>query len=219
MSRNIPSVLLRLFAQPVVKPVVHSVMCADPPWQFDDPLPGETRGADKQYSTLTAEDIMKRRNLCFDWPLLSPHCLLFLWRVSSQVEEAYATARAWGFTPKSEVVWLKRTKNGKRWFGMGRTVRAEHETCIIAARGKSSDLILAKNVRSTFEAPVPVYQPDDWRVQAGLADVGDYIHSGKPESFYTEVVEKVARGPYVELFGRRDRAGWTVLGDQTGALT
>lgn len=27
-------------------------------------------------------------------------------------------------------------------------------------------------------------------------------------------VEKLAAGPYVELFGRRLRRGWTVLGDQ-----
>jgi N6-adenosine-specific RNA methylase IME4 len=212
--RENPSVLARLFAVTPRKPRVHSVMCADPPWSFDDGLPGATRGADKQYSVLTAEDIAARRGLRFEWPLLSPTCVLFLWRVSSQVEEAYATARAWGFEPKSEVVWLKRTKNGKRHFGMGRTVRAEHETCIIAARGQSSKLILAKNVRSTFEAPMPVYQPDDWKVQLGKAKVGDYIHSGKPEIFYTDVVEKVARGPYVELFARRNRPGWTMLGDE-----
>ncbi len=31
----------------------------------------------------------------------------------------------------------------------------------------------------------------------------------RSEAFYTDVVEKVSPGPYVELFGRRPRSGWT----------
>ena len=112
--------------------------------------------------------------------------------MSSQVEEAYRVVRAWGFVPKSEIVWEKLTSSGKPWFGMGRYVRASHETCIVAVRGRVQPLV--RNIRSRFSAP------------GGR-------HSEKPEVFY-DLVERLAPGPYVELFARRQRPGWTCLGDE-----
>jgi N6-adenosine-specific RNA methylase IME4 len=170
------------------------VICADPPWSFGDRLPGPSRGAAKNYKVMSLEDVCR-----FPLPALAGDCWLFLWRVSSQVEEAYQVVRRWGFTPKSERVWNKLTKSGKPWFGMGRSVRAAHESCIIAVRGRP--LRLSASIRSTFEASVPV-GPD-----------GRYLHSGKPECFYDDV-ERLAAGPYVELFARRQRTNWTCLGDQ-----
>lgn len=108
------------------------------------------------------------------------------------VEEAYQVCRSWGFVPKTEIVWCKRTALGKRWFGMGRTVRAEHEVAIVATRGKPT--VKRHDVRSTFEAP------------AGR-------HSEKPEAFY-DLVESLCEGPYCELFARRQRPGWTCLGNE-----
>lgn len=163
------------------------VLCADPPWSFGDKLPGASRGAEKNYRVLSIDDICS-----FELPQLESNAWLFMWRVSSQVEEAYRVCRAWGFTPKSEIVWEKLTSGGKAHFGMGRYVRASHETAIVAVRGKVQPL--ARNVRSRFAAPVGK-------------------HSEKPEAFYG-LVEQLSAGPYVELFGRRARPGWTVLGDQ-----
>lgn len=163
------------------------VLTADPPWKFKDKLPGKSRGAAKNYDVMTVEAIC-----AFELPPLEPDAYLFLWRVSSMVEEAYRVCRAWGFKPKSEIVWVKRTLTGKRHFGMGRHVRAEHETAIVAVRGRPRRL--ARNVRSTFEAV------------AGR-------HSEKPEAFY-DLVQRLAPGPYVELFARRQQMGWTCLGNQ-----
>jgi len=173
-----------LESQPTVP---FAVVVADPPWQFDDKLPGPGRGADKHYRTLPQLEIER-----FPLPPIADDALLFLWRVSSMVEEAYRVTRAWGFVPKSEIVWLKRTSKGNRWFGMGRIVRAEHESCIVAKRGQP--VILSNSIRSTFEA------------QAG-------IHSRKPDEFYA-LVEQLAPGPYLELFARRERPGWICLGDE-----
>lgn len=164
------------------------VVCADPPWSFGDKLPGASRGAEKNYAVMTVEDICR-----LALPPISENALLFLWRVSSQPEEALRVVRAWGFVPKTEIVWLKKTANGKRWFGMGRIVRAEHETCIVAKRGRVD--VLAKNIRSTFEA-------------------ASGTHSEKPECFYTDIVEKLSEGPYLELFARRTRSGWVTLGNE-----
>ena len=119
-----------------------------------------------------------------------------MWRVSSMVEEAYEVVRSWGFRPKSEIVWNKLTATGKPWFGMGRTVRASHETAIIAVRGKPQPI--SKSVRSVFSA-------------VALKEK----HSAKPEAFY-DLVEQLAAGPYVELFARRQRDGWTCLGNEAG---
>jgi len=133
-------------------------------------------------------------------PPIADTAHLFLWRVSAMVEEAYQVVRAWGFVPKAEIVWLKRTESGKRWFGMGRQVRAEHEIAIIATRGKGA-VAVDKAIRSTFEAKVP-----------------DGRHSSKPEEFY-DIVEKLCpAGPYVELFARRRRASWLCYGNEVAEL-
>jgi N6-adenosine-specific RNA methylase IME4 len=110
--------------------------------------------------------------------------------------EALATIRAWGFQPPTtELVWVKKTVNGNRWFGMGRITRAEHEICLIAKRGRPQ--VKAKNVRTVFEAI-------------------NYRHSEKPEKTY-EIIESLYDGPYIELFARdiaKPRPGWTYYGDQ-----
>jgi len=163
------------------------VLVADPPWKFGDSLPGAGRGAAKHYQCMPVDGIC-----CFELPPLERDAVLFLWRVAAMQQEALDVVKAWGFTVKSELVWRKVTVGGKRWFGMGHYVRAEHETCLIATRGRPK--ILSRSVRSTFDAP------------AGR-------HSEKPDAFY-EIVEKLCAGPYVELFARRHRANWTCLGNE-----
>lgn len=163
------------------------VLVSDPPWKFGDRLPGKSRGAEKNYPVMSVDQIC-----AMPLPRMKPDAWLFLWRVSSQVEEAYKVCRAWGFTPKTEIIWIKRTATGKRHFGMGRFLRAEHETAIVAVRGKPQRLVA--NIRSTFEAATG-------------------RHSGKPEAFF-DLVEKLAPGPWLEMFARRQRPNWTCFGDQ-----
>lgn len=209
-------------------------LVADPPWPFGDKLPGPSRGAEKNYSVLSIEGICRYLDEwsphgricglpdeCSEWPtlksLLAPDCRLFLWRVSSMQAEALETMKAWGFgAPKTELVWVKLTSKGfvdpfrqvsfdfrdydppvklpgaKVHFGMGRTTRAAHETCLVGQRGKPE--VTDNAVRDVFAAPY-----------AG--------HSVKPDAFY-ELVEKLSPGPYLELFARRRRPGWTCLGDE-----
>ncbi len=191
------------------------VVCADCPWPFGDPLPGSGRGASKHYDLLSLDDIRAGNFLggSFVRPetindLVADDAYLFLWRVSAGggaddltlAEEAYSVARAWGFTPKTELVLRKRTKNDKRHFGMGWHIRNEHETCVLATRGKPKPLV--RNIRSVISAIMP------------SGENGRAIHSAKPEKFYTRVVERISAGPYLELFARRHRPGWTCVGDE-----
>lgn len=164
-----------------------SVIVADVPWKFSDSLPGKGRGAAKHYPCMSVRDGVR-----FPLPPIADNAALFFWRVSSMQSEALRIVDAWGFELKSELVWLKLTKTGKRHFGMGRYVRNEHETCLIATRGRMPPKL--KNVRSCFGAVA-----------------GE--HSAKPDAFY-DIVESLYNGPYVELFARRERPGWTTFGNE-----
>lgn len=171
------------------------VLVADPAWKFSDNLPGKGRGAAKHYKTMSAIEICR-----MPLPPLHQDCVLFLWRVASMQQEALDVVKYWGFTPvKTELVWMKKTATGQRWFGMGRTLRAEHEICLIATHGKPQ--VKNHSTRTTFITDV-----DGLSAKAGR-------HSEKPDKFY-EIVEELFDGPRVELFARQQREGWTCLGDE-----
>ena len=161
------------------------VLVADPPWKFGDAL--GKRGAVAQYPCMDVEQIA-----IFELPPLADDCYLFLWRVASMQLEAFQVAQQWGFTIKTELVWRKLTRHGRPHFGMGRHLRASHETCLVAVRGKPKPY--SHSIRSVFDA------------QVGR-------HSEKPDAFY-QLVEQFSEGPYVELFARKRRKGWIQMGDE-----
>jgi N6-adenosine-specific RNA methylase IME4 len=186
------------------------VIVADPPWPFKDKLrqdKGIRRGAADVYrNTMTLQEIMMFRR-----PPIADDAILFLWRVASMQEEALQVMRAWGFTPKSEIVWGKTTQAPspllvasmsdpmygaqkiKLAYGMGRYVRNCHETCLIGRRGKGK--IEDPSQRSMFFAPVG-------------------RHSEKPEEFYRIVRTLCPDGPRVSLFERQPREGFECFGDE-----
>lgn len=197
------------------------VLVADCAWEHDDKLPGDKRGAAKHYNVMSTDDLCVLRI-----PPTEPDALLFFWCLSNMLDDALRVVRAWGFTPKSSIAWVKLTRGaGERTlkrdvtvprgitqeallemvlyelvplhFGMGRYVRNSHESCIIASRGRGASLIKSRSERSVLFAPV-----------------GE--HSAKPEKFYA-MVERLSDGPYVELFARRKRRGWTTIGDELGS--
>jgi N6-adenosine-specific RNA methylase IME4 len=179
-----------------------NVVAADPAWAFGDKLPGKTRGAERQYNVMRWEDICQ-----LQLPPIADDALLFMWRVAAMQEEALAVMHMWGFTLKSELVWVK-TKDGvvieepvdedDLAFGMGRYTRHCHEVCLIGTRGKGIQLVKNHSIRSVFFAE-------------------RQEHSRKPEEFFG-VVEKMTggEGKCVELFARRPRENWVTLGDELG---
>jgi len=183
------------------------VILADCPWEARDQLPGPKRGAKKIYkSTMPIRDIMALRI-----PPTTEDALLFFWRVSWMVPEAYDVIRAWGFTAKSEFVWVK-TKYVEGTeippgideptpgpMGMGWYARMQHEVCIIAAKGRGASLIQDHAVRSVVYAPKTP------------------THSEKPEAAY-QLIERLIGGlsPRVELFARVARPGWECWGNELG---
>jgi N6-adenosine-specific RNA methylase IME4 len=113
---------------------------------------------------------------------------------------------SWGFTYKTAAfVWVKTTRNaevvtlageGLHW-GMGYATRSNTEPCLLATRG--APLRLAANVHQVIMAPV-----------------GE--HSAKPDEAYRRI-ERLYPGPYLELFARRPREGWTTWGDELPPLS
>lgn len=198
------------------------VLAADPPWQYEDDLPGATRGAARQYNTLDVDALLR-----FPLPPLATDAWLALWYTTAFVDEARAVARAWGFEPSGgELVWIKTTRLGayvedpdmRRCaplevpdeiadviaplaFGMGRATRNCDERVLLARRGRPRRF--SRSVRSVFFAPQPRH-PTTRKVW----------HSAKPDQFYAIAERLLGPGPRAELFARRRRPGWTPYGDQ-----
>lgn len=218
---------------------------ADPPWAPKDKLPGAKRGAARQYPVMPTPQIVGLADVNIAGELrvygapVADDAILFLWRLASMQQDALDVARGWGFRVLSEVVWQKLTNYGLPWFGMGRTVRASHETALICVRGRASRVVRAKNIRSTFSARVPMIEPGDPRIGTPYLDddgepvtskkgkvrlyrAGDCIHSAKPDAFFDEIVEPLIGGAgsgCIEIFARRRRAGWDAIGNQLPAPT
>lgn len=180
------------------------VIVADPPWQFGDKIQGN-RGAEAKYACLSLSDIQR-----FPLPEFDSNAVLFLWRVAAMPDEALAVARAWGFEPKAEITWVK--TNGqmeggkpaldergypKLHMGMGHYTRAATEKALICTRGRFH--VDDKGVRDTFFAPV-----------------GE--HSEKPDEFFAIVERLTGPANRAELFGRKPRAGWLVVGNELPRL-
>ena len=116
---------------------------------------------------------------------------LYLWTINRYVEQAYSVARAWGFKPSTLLTWAKKP----RGIMLG-TFTGSTEFILFARRGTCKAL---RRLDTTW-FPWPRHN----------------AHSRKPEAFQ-DMVETVSPGPYLELFARRARPGWTVWGNEVEA--
>lgn len=108
-------------------------------------------------------------------------------------QEALDVLTTWGFTLKSELVWVKTVaSSGNVATGMGHYVRGAHEVCLIGTMGRVRPN--TRSQRSVFTAPRD-------------------IHSRKPSEFY-EIVRAMTDTPRVELFARQQRDGFETFGDE-----
>jgi N6-adenosine-specific RNA methylase IME4 len=120
--------------------------------------------------------------------LAAPDSHLYLWTPVTKVPEALRVCEAWGFRYVGLLTWAK------PGLGLGTWWRVSTEHIVFGVRGS---LPTTPNLRNWFEAP------------RGR-------HSVKPGKFF-ELVETASPGPYVELFARRQRAGWTCWGNELPA--
>src|SRR6267143_2312474 len=94
---------------------------------------GTAKGADPHYSVMSL-DAIKALPV---GQLARGDCLLLLWSCGWAIAtgQAQEVARAWGFTPQSEMVWRKLTASGKPRMGTGYRVRTLHEPILLATIG------------------------------------------------------------------------------------
>lgn len=113
-------------------------------------------------------------------------------------------AEAWGFRPIRLLIWKK------TGYGLGRFPRPQHESIIVCRRGSARFAVA--DVGSVQTWKMPYKRIVDRNGKNGAAR----DHSHKPDELQ-ELVERASPGPYLELFARRARPGWSVWGDQVAS--
>lgn len=167
----------------------------DFPWIYKTAEPS-TVSAQTHYPGMTVEDGIAmgdtvrahtQKDAVAFWWVTAP----FLYYATDPAlgPDAYRIMRAWGFEPKTGMVWDKVDHN------FGNYVSVRHEHLIISTRG-----------RCTPDRPVPM-------VDSVFTERRTRVHSEKPASVPT-MIERLYDGPYVELFARRPRLGWVTWGNQ-----
>lgn len=167
-----------------------AAILVDPPWKFHTYSgKGKQRSADRHYDTMSIDDI---KALPVE-ALAADDCALFLWAVCPEIPGALEVITAWGFTYKTfGFVWTKTNPSGQGLHtGMGYWTRANVEPCLLATRGNPQRLAMD--------------------VHQVITPVGE--HSAKPEEVHTRI-ERLLAGPYLELFARAERLGWTTWGNE-----
>ncbi len=180
---------------------------ADPPWRFKTyNEAGRNRCPDwktfkgspsRHYETMSTEQICEMKI-----PAADDSCL-FLWISWPMLREALAVIEAWGFTYKTcAFAWIKTNHNripidddefGSVAIGTGYWTRSNSEVCLMATCGKPKRL--NADVRQAIVEP-------------------RREHSRKPDCIH-ERIERLVAGPYLELFARHSRPGWTTWGNQS----
>ena len=183
----------------------YGAILADPPWSFktwsakgmgknpDGMVDfGKANVAERHYKTMNLDDI-KAMPVA---DLAAKDCVLFMWAIDPMLDAALDVGAAWGFKFKTVAFyWAKTGTNDPKKFpiGTGHWTRANPEQCLLFTRGKPH------------------------RVDAGVRKLiiaQRREHSRKPDECHAGI-ERLVAGPYLELFGRQQRPGWDVWGNQT----
>ena len=182
-------------AQDFVKEVEskYKTILADPPWRFQNST-GKVAPEHKRlsrYETLSFQEIM-------DIPVNSiaeANSHLYLWVPNALLAEGLETMKKWGFTYKTNIVWYKiRKDGGPDGRGVGFYFRNVTELLLFGIKGKIRTL-----------------QPG--RTQVNIVRTRKREHSRKPDEIFN-IIEKCSPGPYLELFARGKREGWTLWGNE-----
>jgi len=171
-----------------------ATILADPPWQFINRTgkiaPEHSRLS--RYGTMPLEQIV---GLPIS-DIAMPTAHLYLWVPNALLPDGLATMKAWGFTYKCNLVWHKvRKDGGSDGRGVGFYFRNVTELILFGTRGKSARTL----------AP--------GRRQVNLLATRKREHSRKPDEQY-RIMEACSPGPFLELFARGRRKGWSCWGDQ-----
>lgn len=166
---------------------------ADLPWQFTNRT-GKMAPEHKRllrYPTMTLDEISELPVSRFSLP--QSH--LYLWVPNALVLEGLEVMRRWGFTYKTNIVWYKTRKDGgPDGRGVGFYFRNVTELVLFGTRGG-----------------IRTFPPG--RRQVNIIVSQKREHSRKPDELY-DIIESCSPGPYLELFARQIRHGWSQWGNE-----
>lgn len=167
---------------------------ADPPWQFQNRT-GKVAPEHKRlnrYGTMTLQQIKALPVSA----TAADTAHLYLWVPNALLPDGIEVLRAWGFQYKSNLVWHKvRKDGGSDGRGVGFYFRNVTELILFGVRGKNARTL------------------PPGRSQVNYLSSRKREHSRKPDEQY-ELIEACSPGPYLEMFARGARPGWTSWGNQ-----
>jgi N6-adenosine-specific RNA methylase IME4 len=171
----------------------YSTILIDPPWRFQNrtgKMAPEHRRL-RRYETMSFDEIaaLPLSNYAND----PSH--LYLWCPNALLREALDIMHTWGFKYKTNIVWYKvRKDGGPDGRGVGFYFRNVTEMLLFGVKGSMRTL-----------AP--------GRRQTNVIVERKQEHSRKPATAYG-IIESCSPGPYLELFARERREGWSQWGDE-----
>ena len=163
----------------------YSTILADPPWSTNQKGRTNVRSAESHYPLMSLDRI-KAMPVS---DLAAENAHLYLWVPNGLLQEGLDVIKAWGFTYRSPLYWIKPR------LLLGNYIRNASETCLFATRGK---------------APVRFNAQPNWMF------CPQQDHSHKPEEQFA-VIERLSHPPYLELFARRRQPGWDCWGNEIGS--
>jgi N6-adenosine-specific RNA methylase IME4 len=179
--------------------MLYNVIYADPPWKFKVfSSKGLGRSAEAWYDCMDLEDI---KNLDVK-QYAAKDCVLLMWVTDPFLEHGLELIKHWGFKYKTVgFYWAKLNPNfnyglpdnNQNWaMGTGYWTRANPEQCLLATIGHP------KRINADVRKLVISARRE---------------HSRKPDEVYVSI-ERLCKGPYLELFARTRRDGWDSLGHE-----
>jgi N6-adenosine-specific RNA methylase IME4 len=171
-----------------------ATILADPPWQFQN----RTGKVAPEHKRLNRYGTMSLKDIC-DLPVVDvceSTAHLYLWVPNALLPEGLEVMSAWGFQYKANLIWHKvRKDGGPDGRGVGFYFRNTTEIILFGVRGKNARTL----------AP--------GRRQVNIIKTMKREHSRKPDEQY-ELIESCSPGPFLELFARGPRKGWSTWGNQ-----
>jgi N6-adenosine-specific RNA methylase IME4 len=166
---------------------------ADPPWQFAN----RTGKVAPEHRRLNRYGTMPLEEICAIPVQIAAEnpSHLYLWVPNALLPEGLAVMKAWGFQYKTNIVWHKiRKDGGPDGRGVGFYFRNTTELLLFGIRGSMRTL-------------------EPGRTQVNIIKTMKQEHSRKPGEQY-DLIQACSPGPYLELFARGSRPGWTTWGNQ-----
>ncbi len=178
----------------VVGNATFPTIVVDPPWDYsDEGAPGDVYGRGlPTYQTLSMEQRLELTTVG-EVPILklaANDSHLYLWVTNRSKRKGYRLLDEWGFRHVTCLTWCKPS------FGMGNYFRGSTEHLLFGVRGSLP--LKRKDVGTWF-----------------MAKGGE--RSAKPDEAF-RLIESCSTGPYLEIFARRNRPGWSCWGAGLAAM-